>query len=97
MAIEDADGFGFAGHAVGLGAKLPVHVGTQAEEMIFAVVLGDVGADLQGLSVFQEHDRPGDRRSIGAQNGAFNGSSSGSTGLANDGRLGLCKAEGGRD
>src|SRR3954463_11053652 len=45
VAVEDADGAGFAGQPVGLGTNLIIDIGAQPVEMIPAVCLSYVGSN----------------------------------------------------
>ena len=77
MTVENTDSFDGAGHPVRLSAQLVVDIRAKAEEMIPAICLRNIGAHLQGLAVFQENSRPGNRRAFFGQNCAFDGSGKG--------------------
>src|SRR3954469_22362709 len=70
-AVKDANRLVFAREPSGHGAKLVVNVVAQAPELILAVLLGDVGANLQGFRVFDLNDGAGHRRAIRAENRSF--------------------------
>ena len=89
MTVKHADDLARARHTVQLGSKLIVDVGAEAVKVVLAVTLGNEGAYLQRLKVFQQDDRGGNGRSGLSKDGAFNGSGISSAGLSYNGRLRL--------
>ena len=54
MTIENADRFRLAGHAICLGSQFIIDITAEAVEVVLAVFVGDVGANLKSLGVFEE-------------------------------------------
>ena len=97
LAIENADGFRFACHAICLGAQFIVDIATQPVKTVFSVFISDIGTDFEGLAVLEQDHRTWSRRARFGKNGSFDGSGSRcSRRGAYHGRLNLCRSKPGR-